>query len=188
MTPTDRLFFALYPDGETALRLAALASRLRLQLGLKGRPHDSQRFHVTLHHLGDFVGLPEPVRVAAEAAAAGLAWPKVELAFDQLLSFTRKERNRPLVLTGGAGLDGVRALQRALGEALQGAGMKAERHFTPHLTLLYDDRAVPVQSVEPVRWTAGEFVLVDSLLGQSRHVPLARWPLHATTDASQSPS
>lgn len=185
--PTDRLFFALYPDAATALRIGALASRMRAQLQLKGRPHELQRFHVTLHHLGDFAGIPEQVRAAAEAAAAGLAWPRIPLVFDQLLSFTRKDRNRPLVLGGGAGLDGVREFQRALTGALQTAGLRIERHFTPHLTLLYDDRAVAPQPIEPLGWTAGEFALVDSLLGPRRHVVLARWPLRAA-DASQSPS
>ena len=43
--------------------------------------------------------------------------------------------------------------------------------------MLYDDRLVAWQAVEPVRWTVREFVLMHSLLGQHRHVPLARWPL-----------
>lgn len=180
--PDHRLFFALYPDTPTALRLAALASRLRTQLGLKGKPHDLQRLHVTLHHLGDFVGMPGEVRAAAETAAAGLAWPRFGLSFDQLLSFTRKRSNRPLVLGGGAGLDAVRAFRQALGEALVRAGLPVQAHFTPHLTLLYDDKTVPPQAVDPIGWTAGEFVLVDSLLGQHRHVALARWPLRAASD------
>jgi 2'-5' RNA ligase len=33
------------------------------------------------------------------------------------------------------------------------------------------------RAVEPIRWTVREFVLVHSLLGQTRHVPLARWSL-----------
>lgn len=185
--PDHRLFFALYPDRDTALRIAALASRLRTQLGLKGRPHELNRFHVTLHHLGDFVGMPVDVRATAEAAAATLCWPRFALSFEQLLSFTRKASSRPLVLGGGAGLEGVSDFRRALGEALQAAGLPVERHFTPHLTLLYDDQAVPRQEVEPIGWTAGEFVLVDSLLGRHRHVALARWPLRAAdaADASQ---
>ena len=48
---------------------------------------------------------------------------------------------------------------------------------TPHVTLLYDDVLVEERAVEPIRWTVREFVLVHSLLGQTRHVPLARWPL-----------
>jgi 2'-5' RNA ligase len=180
--PDHRLFFALYPDPASALRIAALATRLRTELGLKGRPHELQRLHVTLHHLGDFVGMPERERGAAEAAAQSLQAEPIALRFDHLLSFERKRAsNRPLVLGGGLGLDGVREFRRRLGEALKAQGLKVESSYTPHLTLLYDDRLVPKQPIEPLGWTAGEFVLVDSLLGQGRHVPLARWPLRAAT-------
>lgn len=178
MAPDHRLFFALYPDTATAMHIAALASRLRGQLGLKGRSQDLQRFHVTLHHLGDFVGMPGHERVAAEAAAVTLRCAPFELHFDHLLSFERQAaRNRPLVLGGGAGLDAVRQLRRLLDEVLAAAGLPVSLGFTPHLTLLYDDALVPKQPIEPLGWRADELVLVNSLIGQHRHVPLARWPL-----------
>ncbi len=178
--PDHRLFFAFYPDTPSALRIAALASRLRTELGLKGRPHELQRLHVTLHHLGDFVGMPERERAAAEAAAQSVVAEPVAMRFDHLLSFERKSgHNRPLVLGGGQGLDGVREFRRRLGEALKTAGLKVDSRYTPHLTLLYDEQPVPRQPIEPLGFTAGELVLVDSLLGQGRHVPLARWPLRA---------
>ena len=45
-----------------------------------------------------------------------------------------------------------------------------ERDFTPHVTLLYDDRliAVPVP-IEPIAWTVHEVVLVHSLLGKTEY-------------------
>jgi 2'-5' RNA ligase len=52
-----------------------------------------------------------------------------------------------------------------------------ERKFTPHVTLLYDDRMVPEQAVEPISWRVREFVLTHSLLGKTQHVELGRWPL-----------
>jgi 2'-5' RNA ligase len=181
MTPAahdHRLFFAVYPDMASALRIAALASRLRQQLGLKGKPHDLQRFHVTLHHLGDFVGMPQQIRSAAEVAARSIRHAPIELRFDHLLSFERKQRkNRPFVLGGGEGLDALRRFRGELGAALKQAGLPVDAPFTPHLTLLYDDMLVPRQPIEALGWTAGEFVLVDRLLGQHKHVALARWPL-----------
>jgi len=49
--------------------------------------------------------------------------------------------------------------------------------FNPHMTLLYDSCALQARTIDPVRWTMTEFVLVDSLRGRTRHVPLARWQL-----------
>jgi len=45
------------------------------------------------------------------------------------------------------------------------------------MTLLYDSCALQARTIDPVRWTMTEFVLVDSLRGRTRHVPLARWQL-----------
>ena len=45
------------------------------------------------------------------------------------------------------------------------------------MTLFYDPRTIMPRAIDPVRWTMTEFVLVDSLRGQTKHVPLARWQL-----------
>jgi 2'-5' RNA ligase len=45
------------------------------------------------------------------------------------------------------------------------------------MTLLYADKFVDKQPVEPVRWTARDFVLIQSFVGQGRHQVMARWPL-----------
>jgi 2'-5' RNA ligase len=138
---------------------------------------------VTLHHLGwyddatDQAETMAEVRQLAEDAAAALRHGPVRVDFDQLLSFTRKPRNLPLVLSGGACLDGVRAMRAALGDRLHAAGLRTDPHFTPHLTLFYDDVAVEPQPFIVPGWTASEFLLLDSLQGQSTHVDLARWPL-----------
>ena len=54
--PTDRLFFALFPDAEAAMQIAGLARSLREEHGLHGQPLREDRLHVTLHHLGDYAG------------------------------------------------------------------------------------------------------------------------------------
>jgi 2'-5' RNA ligase len=174
---TDSLFFAVYPDGAAAQRIARLAERLRVEHRLAGKSFGAARFHVTLHHLGSHAGLPPALVGAASRAAATIALPPFEVVFDRVASFPRKVR-LPFVLKG-PGAAGLVALQQAVGEALRGAGIaiSAERAYTPHLTLLYDDRRVAEQPVEPIGWTVHELVLVRSLLGRSQHLPLGRWPL-----------
>jgi 2'-5' RNA ligase len=179
--PTDRLFFAIYPDASTAAQIAQLAQQLRTEHGLQGKPLKPERLHVTLHHLGDYAGLPQDLVEVARAAAASVAAAPFDITFDRVASFTSAPRNRPFVLRGDHGLAALLAFQQSLGEALKKTvlGRWAKPGFTPHVTLLYDDRSVPEQAVTPVSWTAHEFVLVHSLIGQTLHVPLARWPLHA---------
>lgn len=177
--PTDRLFFALLPDAAAAARIAAVARTLKSDLGLKGRPLAVDRFHITLHFLGDHVGLPEPLVAALRQVAGRVALPPFRVAFDRAVSFTGKPRRRPFVLRGDNGLAAVMDLQQQLGDAMRAFGLDhlIDARFTPHVTLLYDDRTLPEMPVEPIEWTVSEFVLVDSLIGQARHVPLARWPL-----------
>ena len=54
---------------------------------------------------------------------------------------------------------------------------RVSAQYTPHLTLLFDERRVVERGVEPIGWTVRELVLVRSLHGQARHVALGRWPL-----------
>jgi 2'-5' RNA ligase len=178
---TDRLFFALLPSAEAVVRIEQLARELRERLGLRGRTLGAGRFHITLHLVGDFAGFPQQVvELAGEIAAAVVAgMPPFRLGFDRVASF-RRPRNMPLVLRGSEDLlGGVAALAETLGTAMaaQGLGHVAGARYKPHLTLLYDDRHVPNTPIEPIAWTAHEVVLVRSLLGQSRHEPVARWPL-----------
>jgi len=179
---TDRLFFAAFPDHRAAIQIAQLARHLRGEHGLKGMPLATERFHVTLHHLGDYVGLPQYVITQACGAAATVTMPPFETRFDQVLSFGAKRRKYPLVLRGGEGVSELAVLRKVLGSAMEDAGFSVsgvKSNYTPHVTLLYDTQRVVQQAVETVAWTVREFVLVHSLLGQTRHIALMRWSLSA---------
>jgi 2'-5' RNA ligase len=178
---TDRLFFAIFPDAAAAARIAQLAHDLRGKHGLKGKPFATERFHITVHYLGDYAGLPRGIVAAAIEAAATVAMPPFAVVFDRALSFPTRLENRPFVLQGSDGVVGLTTFQRTLGTALDQAGLGSgtKSEYTPHVTLLYDDCLVPEGPVDPLDWIVREFVLVHSLLGQSVHVPLARWPLPA---------
>ena len=180
--PTDRLFFALFPTEDAAGRIADLALRLRGEHGLSGTPLQTQRFHITLHHLGDYAGLPPDVVALASQAGQALALPPFEITFDRVASFSGHPSKRPFVLRGAEDdLAALTAFQQTLGAAMRkvGLGRRVDVRFTPHVTLLYDSRSVAEQPVAPIHWTAHELVLVHSLLGQTRYVPLARWTLQA---------
>jgi RNA 2',3'-cyclic 3'-phosphodiesterase len=177
----DSLFFAILPDTSAASRIAQIAEQLRSAHGLKGKALQGDRFHVTLHHLGNYAGLPPDVAALAREVGASVAnaMPPFKLAFDRVESFSNKPRNCPLVLRGGDGLIALMAFQQALGMPLKKTPARhwLKTTYTPHLTLLYDDQRVSLQAIETVAWTARELVLVHSMVGQSRHVHLGRWPL-----------
>jgi 2'-5' RNA ligase len=170
--PTDRLFLAVLPDAETAVRIAQTARHLRLSHGLAGRPLQPDHFHVTLCHIETGIGLTPGKVDEVKACAASVAMPSFRVGFDRAESF----RNGALVLRGDDGTIGLDVLQQRLSDALDDAPRKA-RSFTPHVTLLRDNHRVPEQRIEPIEWTVRELVLVHSLLGRTTHRHLARWSL-----------
>lgn len=182
--PTDRLFFAVFPDPAAAARIAGVAQALRSQHGLHGKLLHTDRFHVTLHHLGDYAGVPDDLVAKAGQAALRVDLPAFDVAFDSASSFSRQPRNRPFVLRGDAGVASLQDLQAALGKSMAACGMGrlVEHKFTPHVTLLYDDRAVAPQPIAPIAWTVREFVLVRSLLGKTEHRILGRWLLRSAAE------
>ena len=177
--PTDRLFLALFPDAESAARISAFAAEQCRSRGLHGKPLRSDRLHVTLFHLGDWAGVPDDLVAAAKGAADSLREPQFELAFDTVASFAVRRPQKPFVLKSSSANEALRGFHARLAQGLRQAGLAqwTRGSFEPHVTLAYDPQLVPPQPVETVGWRTREFVLVHSLLGQTVHMPLARWTL-----------
>lgn len=175
---TDGLFFGTFPDAATAARVVRQGQALCDEHGLTGRLFAASRLHVTLLRLGEYEGLPPRLVAGALEAATTVALAPFEMGLDQALSFHGRPGHRPFVLRGGeegALTDLREALRIGMVQVRLRAWAKA--HYAPHMTLLYDKRLIPAQAVAPIRWTVREFVLVHSLLGRTRHIPLGRWRL-----------
>lgn len=178
--PTDRLFFAVMPPPAVAERLASLGGELRERFRLHGRPRPTGHLHVTMHHLGDFAGLPQQRVDEACAAAAGVELPSFEARFDRVGSFRGRAGKHPFVLLGADRATGLAGLYGSLGTRLAAAGLaRREPAFVPHVTLLYDALTIAPQPIEPFGWTVREFLLIHSLLGRTEYRVLGRWPLPA---------
>lgn len=184
-TPKDGLFFAIFPDTRTATSIAERAQRLCVEARVRSKPLAAARLHVTLLHLGNFAGgLPQDRVDAAVKAAASIGMSPFTVEFDALDSFGKKPRPGPMVLRGGEGLADLHTLHDALEHALQSAGFwerpfSSVASFEPHVTLAYGMPWLDKRPVEPVCWNVREFALIHSLLGRTRHIVLARWPLAA---------
>jgi RNA 2',3'-cyclic 3'-phosphodiesterase len=176
----DRLFFALLPDAAASSAIERVAADLRAAHRLGAKPIGASRLHVTLFHVGDFPAMPHTVIEAASRAAASLTAAPVRVRFDHAGTFVGKGRF-PFVLRAAEGADALTAFQQRLTTALAkaGTGRPTARPFTPHVTLMYADREVAACPIDAIEWTAKEFVLVHSLIGESRHSTLGRWPLTA---------
>ncbi|MBC8720938.1 phosphoesterase [Paraburkholderia sp. 31.1] len=188
--PTDGLFFAVYPDANTAAGIAKFAQQLCAEArmrsgvrsgghsGVRGKPLAANRLHVTLRHLGNFAGgLPADVVEAAKRAAAAVSMAPFTVEFDAVASFAKRPRLGPAVLVGEHGVHGLQALHDALEAGLRDDGIEPDARFTPHVTLAYGMQWIERRTAEAACWNVREFALMHSLLGRTRHVVLARWPL-----------
>ena len=176
--PVHSVFFALYPDPYATQRLDRLAWYLRHKHGLSGRPLAGRRLHVSLCNISDYARLTSEAAAAIAEAMATITMPPFLVAFNEAKSFNGGA-NQPVVLVGDDGVAGLMMFQAELLAALDKTGIwrRKRRPYNPHVTLLYDDRRILDEPVEAISWVVREFVLVCSLHGQGRHIPLARWRL-----------
>lgn len=177
--PVETLFFALMPPPSAVRALTRAALDLQRRHGLPGRPLEPGRFHLSLHGLGEYAGLPPDLQARAREAAALLDSPPVEIRLDQAMSYGNPRDRHPIVLATATPSAGLLELHRRLGEAMArvGLGRHAARTLSPHVSLIYVHRVLAAEPVPAVEWTAGEVTLVHSLPGQHVHTHLGRWPL-----------
>ena len=177
--PADksRLLLMTYLEGDARAEAAHRAIGLRHGHALRGRTLGLDRFHVTLEFFGTYRRMPWGLVEQIVRALDGFEFDALDVTFDAAASFPDKPLNRPLVMLGDIGVEALKAFQHRLAAKLADAGLSDGPHpdFTPHVTLLYDDRIVAPQRIAPVTWRMREFVLVQSVQGKTLHIPLARW-------------
>lgn len=181
LTRFDRLFFAILPDEPAAERIEAFSHAFRSEHHLARKPLTKDRFHVSLHHAGDYEELPQDIVAIAERAAADVKFPAFEVAFDQIVSVNEQRQFRPIVLNQSRATPKLMLFQKMLEVTLKLTCLSqwaAPWRFKPHLTLFYDDIQVK-RNIDTIAWTVREFVLVHSLVGQSQYRLLKRFPLQA---------
>ena len=174
-----RLFFALVPNAGTRLRIARAAEQLNSHFHPRGHWTAAERYHITLHFLGDYPELRPDDVGRASAAAAKIVMPAFDLLFDSASSF--HGHTPPWVLRCPEPAEPIRKLWHALEIALVAEKFRTEsdRTYTPHITVLRDaDKPLQSTPITPIDWPVRDFVLMHSQLGRERkYTELARWPL-----------
>ncbi len=165
-----RVFFALWPDDATRSAISR-ATRRAVQLS-GGRPIAKDRLHLTVAFLGELTA--QGVEVARSVPPIPVG--EFEITLDGLGVWPE---SKILWLAPLAPPAELGELEAALWEGLTERGfVPEERVYRPHVTLARRARTVE-ETVEPVRWTVRELVLVESFPdGKNVHYEvLERWPL-----------
>ncbi len=172
---SHRVFFALWPDDEAVGHLSALAHALTGKGGRVMRP-------ATLHLTLAFVGSVTSTRlVELESIGARVQGEAFDLSLDRLGFWPQRG-----ILWAGCRTTPppLRRLCERLATELTAAGFTLDSRTgagqLPHVTLARRVRcASPPRLETPIRWRAGEFVLVESQLHPSAasYRILASFPL-----------
>ena len=161
---TARVFFALWPSPALASALADLATAAAERYG--GRSSRADTIHLTLAFLGQ---VPEAALPTLCALASEIKAPPFELVIDQLGYWPHNQ-----LLWAGCSTTPtpLQDIVVALQNGLIAAGFnpdRADRPFTPHLTLLRKVPAIsqpgsdePLPEISPFPWHCSRWVLVRS--------------------------
>ena len=166
-----RLFFALFPPPLVARRIAHWAEA---RFGPSGDYVRAARLHVTLDILEDFETFPKDIAERLVEAGHTVAADPFMIELDQVSAGGGRIALRPRLKNA--------SLQRlaytiAAARSETGIPVRPRYRFNPHMTLLYREGTPFSQMVTPFAWPVQQFVLVHSLLGRTRHEPIASWEL-----------
>jgi RNA 2',3'-cyclic 3'-phosphodiesterase len=163
-----RLFFALWPDVDAAMRLARVAAPLDLKS--PGRLVDAKNYHVTLAFIGE---VAESSLAVLQQVGGSLQAPRCTIALDSLEFWAQ---SRVLVAAAQEAPPGLLKLWAQLHEA---TGVPRAQ-LRAHVTLARKVAQPPVmQAMSPILWRATRFSLVRSETGgaQSAYTVVGTWPL-----------
>lgn len=171
MKTHHRLFFAIRPPGEAVRYI--LEEQRRFAPGHSVR---AEHLHLTTAIVNDHAIFPTAIAERMCAIADAIIADQFPIVLDQVAA-----SHRSVVMVPSEPLHGFRAFQRRLADGMARAGIRQRRdwRFSPHITLLYRHGRPLRQWTDTLSWRATEFVLIHSLVGETRHEVLARWPLLA---------
>ena len=170
------LFIALLPEGEDARRITASAQQLRSAYHLTGPLLKADRLHMTLHALAHFTDeVSAQVIDAAQAAAMRITHPPIDVSLDCAVSFPKS--NAFVLQCSPYTNAAIAKLRKLLAVEFRRNGLRPQPSGTPHMTLLYDQRHISAQSVEPLKWVATRLVLILSHVGLHHHQHVAELAL-----------
>jgi 2'-5' RNA ligase len=138
------------------------------------RTRDATLLHGTILPIGDRVRMERDLDRAIGALEKLDVMP-FEVCFDRLVA--KPGSTAKLISSGGR--PAAAGLYRAALSALKRARIEVGPYrFSLHVTLHYRSPGPMIdRPIEPIRWTVGELLLIESHHGEKRHVELCRWPL-----------
>lgn len=168
---SQRLFFALLPDAAAINEIIAIQQQLPAD---KLRLYSAENLHQTLVFLGEFA---EPKLMDLISACNTVQIPPISMQFTTL---TYWQQPKVLCLLSETVSPALSALVNALQEIVSQFDVPADnRPYRPHITLARKASEAVSLNIQPICFSANEFVLMQSVSSENGplYQPLYRWPL-----------
>ena len=165
---TQRLFFALWPDGRQREILRDPINSVAKSV--EGRHVDRRDWHITLAYIGPF---PENRVPILHEKAGEIEVEPFRLGFDRLEFWPRA---KVAVITAPTVPPELQRLVDQLQAALSAVGIRSEEsRFRPHITVVRNARSFSVERLArraTTEWSSFELIESSSGPGASGYVPL----------------
>jgi RNA 2',3'-cyclic 3'-phosphodiesterase len=171
---SHNFYFAFRPDTAASDAVMRVSSGLRRRYGANGSFIARDNLHISLLSIWQGDVIADDLVEIASAHVQAIAGQLFTFRFDAITCFPRR-RGYCTVLTATHHAFELYNLRRKFVERFAGKG--GGDSFKPHITLLYGDNLIAQRLVEPICWTARDFVLIHSFVGQGRQEIVGRWPL-----------
>ena len=182
----SKLLLLLKPPAALADRIFADASQYA-EGRTRRAAYPAELLHITLLCIGCFETVPHGLISRLKAALGEINARPVPITFEETSLFGNRNS---LVLRSSRDMPEIKALVKILQRALWRANLPfvTASSFTPHLTMIYGcGKIEPMPAGKPYSWLAGNFELVFSHNGETRHESLARFALSAKADRYERP-
>jgi 2'-5' RNA ligase len=163
------LFIMAKPPEEVVQQIAALSRTSRT------RPSDL--LHMTVQPVLVLEWMPadmaDDVRRSLQELCGKIDAPSGEVVMNRIV-----ESAKAVTLRGT--MHGASEFHAAICAGLGRNGLPLlDYHFAPHITLAYRADGRGHEFIEPIRWVVEQFLLVESIYGETRHIELGRWSLRS---------
>jgi 2'-5' RNA ligase len=145
------------------------------RMPLTSRSRGSDLLHATMLSLGDMATMKGDVFAAIRHVLSTLPAEAFRVVFD------RVEADNKVRLAGSEPIRGALRFQETLRRAFRDAGLTVPRQMPrPHITLDYRwSGPAGREPIDPISWRVDDYVLIESVHGEGRHIEHGRWPLRA---------
>lgn len=174
-------FFAVLPDDRARSEIARVAERFRKSHRVSGSPVGIDGLQLLVCPIGKPERLRQPLETALLGAAATVRATGFVVTLDSAMRLSAKDGRFPFALCADSSTSAsALELRKAIAAAQLQVGLRVSgvSSFMPHVTLQHGHLIDAVEeSIMPIHWQVGEFVLIRSFFGQSSHEVIGRWPL-----------